>query len=187
MKFKQCRISAFSLAEVVAVVAVMAVVLAVAQPRFATAIENDRVRRAATRLAVDIRLAQSEAIQQQDTVRVLFAPVADAYRIEQLSTAADGTTSIEVYLGADADYRTAIAAADFGGRNGFSFDRYGVPNAGGTVTLGSRRLRSTVTVDAGTGQVTISELSRNAVALDPPARDVPADVEFAPLVVELLK
>ncbi|HUU84483.1 MAG TPA: GspH/FimT family pseudopilin [Phycisphaerae bacterium] len=178
MERTDIRTPAFSLLELVMVVAIMAVLLAVAQPRMASAIQRDRVRRAATRLAMDIRLAQSEAVGQQQNVTVAFNTDYDAYEVSGLAPEADGSTGYEVCLGADRDYHTNIAAANFKGQLEVTFDRYGAPNNEGSVVLGIGQLRVIIKVAAGTGRVTVGDLRRVLQKLPGPVEALPIDIEY---------
>lgn len=167
-----------SLAEVVIVVTIMGIVAAIAQPRLVSALERDRVRRSANKLTMDLRLAQSEAIRQQQDVVVGFNTDYDAYQVTGLAPGPDKSTDFEVHLGADPDYRTCIDAVTFGKRLDVTFDRYGAPDNGGTVVLGIRQTRITVTVDAGTGRTTVGDLGHVPDDLPPPTMKLPPVIEY---------
>ena len=178
MHLTTVRRQAFSLAELVIVVTIMGIVLAIAQPKLVSALERDRVRRSANKLTMDLRLAQSEAIRQQQGVAVKFSTDYDSYRLVGLAPGAGGSTGYEVHLGADDDYRTCIDEARFGKRLDVTFDRYGAPDNGGTVVLGIRRTRITVTVDAGTGRATVGDLGHVHKDLSPPTKTLPPLIEY---------
>ena len=169
---------AVSLAEVVVVVTIMGIVLVIAQPRLVSALERDRVRRSASKLAMDLRLAQSEAVRQQDGVAVKFSTQYDSYRLVGLAPGADGSTGYQVHLGADDDYRTCIDEVRFGDRLDVTFDRYGAPDNAGAVVLGIRQTRITVTVDPGTGRTTVGNLGHVPEDLSPPAKTVPPLIKY---------
>lgn len=169
---------AASLAEVVIVVTIMGIVLAIAQPRLVAALERDRVRRSASKLAMDLRLAQSEATRQQKGVAVKFSTQYDSYRLVGLAPGADGSTGYKVHLGADDDYRTCIDTVTFGNRLDVTFDRYGTPDNGGTVVLGIQQTRITVTVDAGTGRTTVGDLGHVPEDLPPPTKTLPPLIQY---------
>jgi len=171
-------VAAFTLVEVAIVVVILSILLLVAQPRFASVVQNDRLRRAAQKVAMDIRLAQSEAIKQQAKVGVEFSLDADAYRLVGLSVAKNGTTKYEVYLGADPSYRTSLTDAEFNGRLDVAFDRFGSPDSGGSVTLGIGRLQIVLTVDAGTGRVTIGPLCQVTKVAGPPVIVLPPEITY---------
>jgi prepilin-type N-terminal cleavage/methylation domain-containing protein len=151
---------AFTLAELVATITVISILTVVAVPRFANFLRNDRVRRSAGRVAMDLRFAQAEAIKTQRYVTVQFYTAKNAYQTIYSSNGSAVPTAGLVNIGSTPGYRSTLTAADFAGEAEAVFDRFGVPRAGGSVTLGLEDMRSTVTVDATSGRVTISELTR---------------------------
>jgi len=152
---------AFTLVEVVLVLVIMSLVIAVAQPRIAGYVINDRVRRSADRLAMDLRLAQSEAIKQQQTVTVTFDTVKDLYTLSGLSPDSQGATTRTVTLGSESSYQTELDVVEFAatGLSAVTFDSFGTPDSGGTIALLSGSILCTVSVDSVTGQPTVSALS----------------------------
>jgi len=179
------RAAGFTLIEVVAVLAIMAIVLAIAQPRLYGFLQRDRIRRAAHRVAMDLRATQSEAIKQRTQTAVTYLPDSDAYTM-WCGDPSDGSWSImqrqsaranstRVYLSSDPDYRVGIASADFGGATDVVFDEYGVPSAGGSIVVGIQMLCITVTVDPVTGRVTVGDLLEAPQVIEP-AGAQPGDV-----------
>ncbi|MCH7702901.1 MAG: GspH/FimT family pseudopilin [Planctomycetes bacterium] len=158
--------AAFTLIEVVLVLVIMSLLMAVAQPRIASYVNNDRVRRSADRLAMDLRLAQSEAIKQQAVVTISFDTTQDTYTLTNLSPDSQGATERTVALGSDSYYRTSVAGVVFPvkGLKSVSFDSFGSPDSGGTITLASGRITCTITVDSVTGRPTVSALSYKTVS-----------------------
>jgi prepilin-type N-terminal cleavage/methylation domain-containing protein len=186
--------AAFSLVEIVAVIAIMGIMFLIAQPRLLGLVQRDRVRRAAQRVAMDVRLAQSEAIKHQSKASVVFVPDSDSYavwllhksggasqwvpvegRMRRVAVAVDVPTAAQeeeradnalVNLATDPDYRVAIVSADFNGSSSIVFDEYGVPTSGvdGTVVVGLSKLRISITVEGPTGQVRVGDLQEVALA-----------------------
>lgn len=157
---------AFSLLELAVVLAIMGMLLMVAQPRLSGFVLRDRVRRSAQRLQVDLRFAQAEAIRTRRKTAVSFDPLRDFYTVWFWDKSGvpvwkvidDGRV---VALGADPDYHVGITSTTFT-NDAVAFDAVGIPSEGGTVLLGSGTLRITVTVDAASGRATVGDLTENA-------------------------
>lgn|GEM_PF-6197058 len=179
-----CAPVGFSLVELAAVMAIMAVVFMIAQPRLTGFVTRDRVRRSAARVRMDLRLAQNEAIQGRTYTKVTYDPAGDFYAVWywdkgaytsdwELLYAGHGAGSYSVIaaagdkvvaLGADPDYRVAIESTTFTG-DAVRFDPYGVPDAGGDIILGVGTLRITVSINAATGRTTTSDLTEPGTCL----------------------
>lgn len=149
----------FTLVELVLVIVIMSIVMAIAQPKLASFLINDRVRRAGERVAMDLRLAQSEAIKQQTIVTVTFDATNDSYTLTGLSPDSTGATTRTVNLASDSSYRSHVSDVDFDNGSVLKFDSFGVPDNGGTFVLSVGRMFCTITVDAATGRPTVSALS----------------------------
>ena len=177
---------AYSLVELVAVLAIMAVAMAIAQPRMAGYVTRDRLSRSARRVQMDMRLAQNEAVRRRTWMGVGFSPALDFYAVWRwdpnaitpqawLRAAAShriGDADAEaalrdqvVALGADPDYLVGIVSTSFDG-NRLVFDAYGIPSAGGSIVLGVGKLRVTVTVNGATGTPTIGDLTQTTAPLN---------------------
>jgi prepilin-type N-terminal cleavage/methylation domain-containing protein len=150
----------FTLVELVTTLAVISILAAGATPRFANYIRNDRLRRSAARLAMDVRLAQTEAIKTQRYVTVQYNVGKSVYQTIYSSDGATVPTTGIVYVGRDRPYRATLVSADFAGDPEAVFDRFGVPRAAGSVVLGLDDIQVTVTLDPTSGRVTTSALTR---------------------------
>lgn len=179
----------FTLVELVAVITIMGVVLAIAQPRIADYLQRDRVRRSAQRVVSDVRYVQASAMRLRTPTALRFSADDDAYtawRFDPAAATPDWAPlddplrpgrQLVVQLSTLRDYQCTIAAADFGGSPTCVFDEYGQPAAAGAVSLVIRRLRVDIAVDAGTGRVSADNLYGLADEPDPPSDDgvIPAD------------
>jgi prepilin-type N-terminal cleavage/methylation domain-containing protein len=147
--------SGFSLAEVVIVMAIMAILAAIAIPRFAAAAQNSIADLAARRLAADLRLAQAQAIQTQQQQSVVIATDGYSYTIPGMAHPDHPAKPFVVLLG-DAPYRGAwISAVNLGGSRILTFDRFGGPSASGTIAVTAASRTRTVRVASGAGRITL--------------------------------
>jgi len=147
---------AFSLVEMLLVLVIMAVMAAVAIPRFSSAEARHRVEAAARRVAADLDLARQRARAAGANRSVIFNPGAARYRLPGVAhpDRPGSPDDYTVELG-QAPYGAAITAVDFGGDAAIVFDGFGTPDSGGSVTIRVGRYAQTVTVDAGTGNATV--------------------------------
>jgi len=144
---------AFTLIEIVLVLAIMGIIAAIAAPRYATAISRFHVDSAAKRLVRDLALARERARSRGVATRVTFTLASDTYQLAGLP-GLDGSPNYSVNV-ADEPYKASLISADFGGSAWVVFDGYGVPNSGGTVVLDSGGYVKTVTIDPQTGRASV--------------------------------
>jgi Tfp pilus assembly protein FimT len=153
-KGKVCSAAAFSLAELVLVVAIIAIISAIAVPRYASALVRYRADAAARRVVADLSLARHLARQTGQSRTVTFNTVTGRVRIIGQSGMDAPASNYETNLAA-APYQAAITAADFGGDATIIFNGYGVPDSGGAATVAAGDATKTIAVDAVTGQASI--------------------------------
>jgi len=150
----------FTLIEVIAVVVILAIAAMLAIPMFSSA-ASIQIRVAADMIAADLEYAKSMAISRQKTYTVTFDESAESYSISD----ADGIITHPVTLDDYAvSFRTDsrvdkvnVVDADFGSYEKVSFTYLGSPDNGGSVTLSADTKTMTVTVEAVTGYITISQ------------------------------
>ena len=149
------RRRAFSLIELVLVVAAIAVMSAIAIPRYSGAIARYRVNMAARRVVADLALARAAARSSGAGQVVSFATPADGYTMTGLA-APDGRTGDYVVRLADDPYRVTVASAAFSTAEppaqSVRFTRFGVPESGGVIVLRSGSVERTVLLDPVTGR-----------------------------------
>ena len=148
------RSSAFSLAEAMIVLAIMAVLSAIAIPRFANAIQTSAVDLAARRLAADLRLAQAQAIKTVTQKSVTFDTAANTYTLVGMTLPDHPSKTYTVKIGERPYEGAKITSVDFSGTT-LTFDRFGGPVTAGTVVISLQGRQKTVRVGAGAGRVTI--------------------------------
>lgn len=148
---------AFTLIELTIVVVILALVAAIAVPRFAGAAVRARVSAAADRVAADIRLTRTEAMKVSTVRKISFDSLTLQYTIagvRHLDTAA-GNYVVKL---AEEPYLISTLKVDLGGDNTLVFDGFGVPDSGGTIELLSGAYKRTVTVQADAGVASVSVL-----------------------------
>lgn len=113
------KLAAFTLIELLIVIAIVAVLAAIAYPNFASFIEKQKLVSAAERLSSDFKWAKSEAIKRNDTVTIDFIDGASGSWGYTLS---DSAGVIRSFTAADvADYAIISMTQNFGADDtGFS-------------------------------------------------------------------
>jgi len=144
---------AFSLVELVLVIAITAMVTAIAAPRYANSVARYRADSAARRVAADLALAQNNASTAGRVQPVVF--VSRSYQMPGMAHL-DGKSygDYTVDLGAD-PYKVTRVAAEFGGDATVKFDLYGNPDTGGSVVVEVGDFRRVVVLSPDSGRVTI--------------------------------
>jgi|GEM_PF-1100040 len=147
-------VHAFSLLELLMVLAILVTLGALAAPRYGDTLARYRVQSAARRVARDLNEAASLARQSSAPCTVTFTAATDQYTIEFQSVSAGATQTRPIALNAE-PYLASIDAAMFGADAIVIFDGFGVPDSGGTVVVSVGRLTRTITLDASKQEVSI--------------------------------
>ena len=155
----RCR-KAFTLTELLIVVAVMAILAMAVVPNVLDSSDAQAV--SATRLiASALEYAQNEAISSQTPVTVTFTSATKTYELSNASGRLVHPISKEQYV---VDFRSrrnfdrvTALSADFGDEPFVTFDVLGAPNAAGTVAVQAGARKMTIAVANVTGLVTVSE------------------------------
>ena len=146
--------AAFSLLEVVLVLAIIAVVAVIAAPRYANALCRYRADMAARRIAADLEAARSWAKSTSASQAVTFDTASDAYELVGREDPDRQGAPYAVIVSA-APYHADLSGALFGGGATVTFDGFGVPDSGGDVGVQVGDHARTVRVDPDTGKITI--------------------------------
>lgn len=145
------RQRAFSLVELTVVMTIMATMLGVGSLMYSRSLLHARINAAATRLAADIRAAQTSARTGSQTVSISFDQGSGTYKIAHAHSGTDATIDLH-----EEPYRAAIAGVDAGAGTGtLTFNGYGVPDAQAVIKLTVRDLTRRISVEAQTGKVQI--------------------------------
>jgi prepilin-type N-terminal cleavage/methylation domain-containing protein len=150
------RASAFTLIEMTVVIAMIAILFAVAIPRYADSVNRYRVDMAAKRVAADIGLARTSARSTSLGQTVNFGTPANGYTMPGLA-AAEGRSGDYIAKLTDEPFKVKLGAVAFGSppTTTVQFDRFGYPNTGGTVVVTSGGYSKTIYVDGTTGRTEV--------------------------------
>jgi len=156
----QHRCRAFTYLELILVIAILGIVASIAVPRFGNFIAHRHIDAAAIRIATDLAFAQREAKFSSATQTVSFNVGTDSYTLVGMEDPDHAGREYAVPL-TEGPYNATIISADFGGDVEVVFDGYGVPvlDSDGTIVIAVGNYRKTLTLDAQTGRVTVSDLS----------------------------
>ncbi|MFN9972414.1 MAG: GspH/FimT family pseudopilin [Phycisphaerae bacterium] len=145
---------AFSLLELIVVLAIVAILGAIAAPRYSLALQRYRLEMAANRVASDINLARSLARAKGSTATISFTASTSTYAIAGLTSTDRSGEAFGVDLSRE-PFGVAIQSVDFAGTSTLTIRGYGVPTNGGMVRLTRGALTKVVTVASGSGEVSI--------------------------------
>ncbi len=149
--------SAFSLVEVVIIMAIMGVLAAVAAPRYAASMANYRALMSAHRIAADVALAQASARAASASRTIVFDVPHSSYTVSGLAALDGRSGGYVVQLGAS-PYRATLGSVTFSDNVAdatLSFNGYGSPDSGATIVVSYGTSSRTVTVNASTGAATV--------------------------------
>lgn len=145
---------AFTLLEVVLVIAIMAIFSAIAVPRYANSVSLSRVETAARRVAADLDFARAQAMTASKPQPVVFSVATNTY---QLTGQVDPVRRAMAYLTdlSVEPYKSTLVSATFGGSATVTFDLYGMPSSAGTIVVRSGSRQKSIILDATSGRTTI--------------------------------
>jgi prepilin-type N-terminal cleavage/methylation domain-containing protein len=146
---------AFTLVELIIVLAVVGVLAGIAVPRYANFLTRRRVEAAANRIIVDLALAQRQARLTGTSQEVKFDITRNTYRLANFADPDHAGVAYEAALW-DQPYQTSIISAEFDGDAILAFDAYGAPDSGGTVVVRAGDRQITINVDAFTGRASVT-------------------------------
>ena len=148
------RARAFSLVELVVTIAIIAMLAAVAIPRYGRSLDQQRVTSAARRIAADLATAQSRAKATSTSQTVSFTPQTRSYTI-RLMTDPDRPSAAYVVDLAAPPYSLASLTASCGGDTDLVFTGYGIADSSGTIAVQAGEAQKTLTLNKDSGVVTI--------------------------------
>lgn len=150
--------TAFTLAEMLVVLLVLAVATAMVLPNLSTT--ESQAQAAAQEAASDLQYAQSLAITTQAPVTVTFSTTNRSYTLSNQSGTLTHPMTGRAYV---IDFRTApglknvvVQNPTFGSGSSVTFDATGAPDNAGSVTLRAGASAFRLDVAAATGNVTVT-------------------------------
>ncbi len=150
------HLPAFTLVELTVVLSLIAIVSAVAIPRYWSSIARYRVDLAARRVAADLSLAQTRARTTGQFRNVVFAASNAAYALPEETSFNTNTGSQTVDLSADPYYVSFNAFTTTDGGRRITFDGFGQPAQGLNLSLLCVGHQRTVRVDQSTGSIYVT-------------------------------
>lgn len=148
------RARAFSLLEVTLVMAILAIMLGIAAPRYHHALANYRADAAARRIVADLHAARRAAEQTSRARTVTFDLEAHTLAYTAPSINQQGEPEHRTRL-ADEPYMATLRRVDFDGGHTVSFDGFGKPDTGGRVVVRADGRERAVRLDAASGQASV--------------------------------
>lgn len=145
---------AFSLVEVVLVLAILAILVAIAAPRYGTAVARYQAEMAARRIVADLALARSRARISSTQHSVAFTPATDQYQLPGVADLKNSSGDYLVDLSAR-PYYADLFSADFGGETTVVFDGYGTPNSSGQIVVEVGNIQKIISLDQDTGKASV--------------------------------
>lgn len=143
---------AFSLLEMVIVMALVAIISAIAIPRYSSSLQNYRASFAARKIAADIAMAQNSARAVSASRTVVFTSTT-GYGVSGVGAQDGGSGAYTIDLSADPFH--ASVKVDFAGTAQVTFDGYGHPDNAGSITVYAGQATRSITVDGQSGACTI--------------------------------
>jgi len=144
-----------SLVEMMITVALIAILSAVALPRWGASIQLQRVNQAANRIVADLARAQ-EAANNSSTSKLITFTVGTSQYLVSGVTPLDRPSGLYLVNLQDDPYQCSLVSV-WGqtGTQTLTFNGYGLPDKGGNIIVAAGRLRKTIVVDAGTGTAVV--------------------------------
>ena len=151
---KRTRESAFTLLELTMVLAILAIITAIAAPRYAAAINRYRSDLAIRRIINDLAMVQAKARTTSATRSVIFDVPANQYRMPGEIDPVRRTDPYTVTL-SDQPYLATLVSANFNDTPQVQFNGYGNPLYGGNVVINAGGVQKTINVNADSGAITV--------------------------------
>ncbi len=145
---------AYSLIELVLTLSIISTMAAIAGPRYLNSLTLYRASAAANRIAGDLNLARGQAKISSSGQTVVYNVASNSYSLPGMIGLPGQPSPYTIKLAAD-PYSSILLTATFGSTSTMSYDRFGQPATGGTVTVQCGAFIKTVSVDPNTGLATV--------------------------------
>lgn len=144
--------SAFTLIEMLIVLAILGIFAGLAIPSFGSAVQQQRAWAAAERVRADLEWARQSAVASSSSQPVSFTPTGYVLvGLDDLNHPGNGYT---IDLSAE-PYEATLVSVDFGGDGIVVFDLYGAADSDGQVIIESGASQRTIQLQGGTGNVSV--------------------------------
>ena len=146
----------FTLMELTIVMVTMGIIAGVALPRFANSLGNRQVDVAARRLGFDINAARLQARLTAQSTSVTFNAGANTYTLTGVPDPDHRSVANTVVSLNNGVLAATLGTINLtGGGTSISFNGFGIPSKGGTITLTRGSANKQVVVDGTTGLATV--------------------------------
>jgi prepilin-type N-terminal cleavage/methylation domain-containing protein len=145
---------AYTLLELVIVLLVATILTAAAAPKVRSGLNYACVDAACRRIKADLAWARQTALNKGMIQTVTFTPGTGNYSLSGQADLDRPSQSYAVSL-SGAPHRTTITSAVLGADAVVIFDRFGMPDSGGTIAVQSGSATGTVTLNSSSGLATI--------------------------------
>lgn len=144
------RARGFSLIELTSVAAIIGIVAAIAAPRMGNSVSHASLNAAALRIETDFALARRTAMAGSTDTTIVFGTGDYSIGGQARFDGRSGDYTVDL---SSSPYSVTLVMITLPSRR-VTFNMYGVPDAGGSITLGHGNHTLTLQVDAETGRVT---------------------------------
>lgn len=152
----RARVRGFSLVELVLVLMVLAVVAALAMPRFGNAVARYHVEAAAGRLYADLVLTRETAKQRGRSMAMTFTTERGSGWVVRgmadLEHPSSSNYNVDLTL---EPYVSSIESVDMGGDTEIVFDGFGIPDTNGEIVLRSGAFTRVIRIAGTTGEIEV--------------------------------
>ena len=148
------RRKGFNLVELAMVIAIVAVVAATATPRYARAMVNYRIDRAARQIVADLERARSAARTAGHSVTVDFDLEGGLITLTGVNDLDSHSGNHVTHLAGE-PWRAVLSSASFGGDRRIVFNAFGEPDSGGSVVVRVADKTRTVRIRPSSGKAQI--------------------------------
>jgi prepilin-type N-terminal cleavage/methylation domain-containing protein len=152
----------FTLIDLAVTVAVLAVVAAIALPRFGSASARYKLEAASTRIVSDLSLASVHASAQAETRTIVFDTARDEYRMIGIDSRG-GSASRWVDLGGE-PFTANLVTADFESQPRLDISGHGLAESDGLIVVAVGRRAKRITVTEGSSAITVELLDLGSPA-----------------------
>ena len=139
---------AFSLIELVVVLAIIAAISSIALVRYSSSLSNYRLNITAAKIRADLEWARTRAQSTSSERQVRFVPDSNGYGIPAEPLRPNSSSRYLVDL-TQSPYGVKLVSATFGSGSSVTFNAFGLPNSAGTVRVSAGSSSRTIRVSAG--------------------------------------